>query len=133
VAEAFLERFRLTEAEQATLRVGDIDELFFDALKHVGQIYSECPVLLRTHQKAGYPLALSSTPPSLLSRVPTRLPFLHWVHLTLSSERFLWLSNISYVWGTPQLRSDGGNVDGAAVRLRSSVQVGKGRVCHLER
>ncbi|ELR22857.1 golgi family protein, putative [Acanthamoeba castellanii str. Neff] len=54
VAEAFLERFRLTEAEQATLRVGDIDELFFDALKHVGQIYSECPVLLRTHQKAGF-------------------------------------------------------------------------------
>jgi hypothetical protein len=54
VVEAFLERFRLTEGEQATLRVGDIDESFFDALKHVGQIYSECPVLLRTHQKAGF-------------------------------------------------------------------------------
>ncbi len=70
MAEAFLERFRLTESEQATLRVGDIDELFFDALKHVGQIYSECPVLLRTHQKAGYPLALSST--SSWSPVPSR-------------------------------------------------------------
>jgi hypothetical protein len=60
--------------------VGDIDELFFDALKHVGQIYSECPVLLRTHQKAGYPLALSST--SSMSPVPSRLPFRHCVHLT---------------------------------------------------
>ncbi len=53
VVEAFLERFRLSEVEQTTLRSGDIDRSFFEALKHVGQIYSECPVLLRTHQKAG--------------------------------------------------------------------------------
>jgi len=54
LVESFLARFKLAEAEQAALGTGDINERFFEALRHVGQIYSECPILLRTHQKAGF-------------------------------------------------------------------------------
>ncbi len=54
VVSEFLSRFQLTEEEQAALHSGEVNDNFFNALKRVGQIYSDCPILLRTHQKMGY-------------------------------------------------------------------------------